>query len=711
MPNAMMKLAKFRIREFKSVSDSGWIECDDITTLIGTNEAGKTNILLSLWKLNPAKEGAIVPISDYPRKRFNEIRNMPDEDKPLFVEAHFLLSDELSTTLSELTLAPIEDVSVVSIARRFDGEYIVTFPEASDRRVIEKSVAVSVLTQAEADIEKLEEAGKTEEGIKTATLSAIQKASKIIADVEDVEADVVDRVKANLETVSTANALKTSTIVPRFSQVLEDVRSWQLELERVDPADVEGVAQLVLESMPSFVYYSQYGNLDSEIYLPQVIENLNRTDLTGVAAAKARTLRVLFDFVELDPQEIFSLGEDFQVVQPNGTRRKPTEEEIESAAAKKKEREVLLQSASATLTEKFRNWWKQGEYRFRFQADGHHFRIWVSDDRRPEEIELESRSTGLQWFLSFYLIFLVESQEAHAGTILLLDEAGLSLHALAQQDLTAFFESLAEKNQILNSTHSPFLVDSNHLDRVTAVFVDEDGTTTTSPDLRANKAEPARYKSVYAVHAALGLTVSDVILQGCIPVIVEGTSDQFFLNGVKNYLVREGLIKPPREVVFLPAYGVKGIPAIASIVAGKDEILPMVLVDSDEAGDALKNKLLDHLYQGHPDRLVSMKQIRDLEGCEVEDLMPPPLAADVITRELKGPDEDFDEVHDEGQPLVPQVKAYASKHGVELPDGWKVEVAKNVKRRLLDGREKDMPTSSTVEWWTTLFTKILANTE
>ncbi len=42
-------------------------------------------------------------------------------------------------------------------------------------------------------------------------------------------------------------------------------------------------------------------------------------------------------------------------------------------------------------------------------------RIWVSDDKRPEEIELEGRSTGLQWFLSFYLVFLVESADAHAG--------------------------------------------------------------------------------------------------------------------------------------------------------------------------------------------------------------------------------------------------------------------------------------------------------
>ena len=62
--------------------------------------------------------------------------------------------------------------------------------------------------------------------------------------------------------------------------------------------------------MPNFVYYSNYGNLDTEIYLPHVIDNLERNDITGVAAAKVRTLKVLFDFIGLNPKEILELGED-----------------------------------------------------------------------------------------------------------------------------------------------------------------------------------------------------------------------------------------------------------------------------------------------------------------------------------------------------------------------------------------------------------------
>ena len=44
-----MKLTKFKVTNFRSVDDSGWIEADAVTALIGVNESGKTNLLLPLW--------------------------------------------------------------------------------------------------------------------------------------------------------------------------------------------------------------------------------------------------------------------------------------------------------------------------------------------------------------------------------------------------------------------------------------------------------------------------------------------------------------------------------------------------------------------------------------------------------------------------------------------------------------------------------------
>ena len=456
--------------------------------------------------------------------------------------------------------------------------------------------------------------------------------------------------------------------------------------------------------MPSFVYYSNYGNLDSEIYLPHVIENLERDDLGGREEAKARTLKVLFDFVRLKPQEILELGQDLPGPVPGYAQKEPTDEEIEAVAAKKKEREILLQSASADLSEKFRNWWKQGEYRIRFNADGNHFRIWVSDDQRPEEIELEGRSTGMQWFLSFYLIFLVESADAHQGAILLLDEPGLSLHPLAQKDLSHFFENLTQTNQLLYTTHSPFLVDSNHLDRVRSVYVNEDGNTVASSNLRAGQANSPQTKAIYAVHAALGLATSDIMFQGYQPVIVEGISDQFYLSAIKNYLIREGLISPKLELVFVPAGGVKGVTATVSILTGKDEALPYTLLDSDRAGQEMANKLRGGLYQGATERILMVGDFSQVSAdAEVEDLMPVDFLADVVTKYLRGPEDEFDDVVGGGVPIVSQIEAYAEANQIQLEDGWKVELAKRSKLKLLKSKKALPGATDEIAAWRKLF--------
>jgi energy-coupling factor transporter ATP-binding protein EcfA2 len=694
-----MKLIGFRVTNFRSVEDSGWIETDDVTALIGTNESGKTNLLVPLWKLRPAKGGELNPIADYPRKRYNEIRAA--EEKPTFIEAHFRLSDELAAEVAGLATAKVDDVRIASVTRNLGGGYTVGFPKARPVRACDGTGVTQLLTTARTDMEAMSTATKTDEALKSQVLAAIDTASAQLGTTSaQVGKQTLDSIRGTLAAVDTSGSSKRSTIAPRLGQLTDDIDELAATVSRPHPSSVKAARQAVLNNLPSFVYYSNYGNLDSEIYLPHVIEDLKRDDLGSHAEAKARTLRVLFEFVKLDPQEILELGRDFP--QSDG---RPTEEQIREIAEKKKEREILLQSASVDLTGSFRDWWKQGDYRFRFQADGAHFRIWVSDDRRPEEVELEGRSTGLQWFLSFYLIFLVESRAAHKGCVLLLDEAGLSLHPVAQKDLIRFFDGLADTNQLLYTTHSPFLVDPDHLDRVRAVYVNDKGTTEASPDLRASEANPAQSKSIYAVFAALGLTVSESILQGCQPVVVEGTADQIYLSGIKNYLIGRGMIAPKRELVFIPAGGVRGITAVASILTGKDEELPFVLLDSDTQGVGLARQLKSNLYQAAQDRVLMTADMCGLEGAEIEDLLPGEFLANVVGRFLRGPDEDFQDVFVEGQPIVPQVEEYAKKHDLALELGWKVEIAKQAKARLLRLKEPLKGQEDMVQKWVALFSR------
>ena len=106
--------------------------------------------------------------------------------------------------------------------------------------------------------------------------------------------------------------------------------------------------------------------------------------------------------------------------------------------------------------------------------------------------------------------------------MLLLDEPGLSLHPLAQRDLSTFFQSLSDTNPIIYTAHSPFLVDPDWLGRARKVYIADDGTTKATPDLRYSNDSEAQVGAAYAVYSGVGLSVAESLLLGCQPVIVEG---------------------------------------------------------------------------------------------------------------------------------------------------------------------------------------------
>ncbi len=690
-----MNLKRFRVTNFRSVEDSGWIETDDVTALIGTNESGKTNIILPLWKLNPAKEGEIIPTADYPRKHYNEFRHL--DPKPVFIRATFDVGEELAQQLADKTGMPVEMIREAEVARRFDGNYEVDFPNAEPPRSVNRERVLAILESTEQELDGMTPL-KTEEELKRLLLSSLKNARESIHSSESVQTEDLNSILRALEGIKTESAPKTSTIVPRYQQALDSIGALHDEISHAHPRDVDDAVDLVLDNLPKFVYYSTYGNLDSEIYLPHVIANLARKDLGLKEQAKARTLKVLFEFVRLQPQEILELGRDFK-----DPSRAPTEQELAAITEKKKQRSILLQSASTLLTTEFRDWWKQGEYRFRFEADGDHFRIWVSDDKRPEEIELEGRSTGLQWFLSFYLVFLVEQADAHEGAILLLDEPGLSLHPLAQRDLSEFFDSLAGDNQLVYTCHSPFLVDADRLDRARKVFVGTDGTSKVTSDLRATDGDIGQRGAAYAVHAALGLSVAESLLLGCTPIVVEGPSDQHYLTAIKNMLIAAGRLKPGRELVFPPAGGTKGVKAVASILGGRDEELPVTLFDSDIQGKVMVNALCNGLYAGDPSRVLQVETFTGIATSEVEDLIPPAIIARQLDRWQRTSDVPFADELQEGKPIVPQIEAWAKKHNIALSvSGWKVELAKKVKQQILADGSTAIPTEI-LDQWTKLF--------
>lgn len=692
-----MKLLKYRVTNFRSVEDSGWIETDNVTSLIGVNESGKTNLLVPLWKLNPARDGEIQPTSDYPKSKFAAIDAAPDHY--CFVEAVFELANPTPLLLAR-TKRSAEDLKLVSVKRFYNGTYSVSFPNCPKETSQPKETVLEELTPAFADIKTALD-NESDQALSTSVSAVLSEVTNRLSDTSSLELTLSDAT----ELAKLCNDFPGR--FPKGSPLGKVVRTLKKKISELEdgfyntpPEKVPTVKDLILRSIPKFVYYSNYGNLDSEIYLPQVVENAERDDLGSKESAKARTLRVLFSFVALEPEEILDLGRDFE--DPSAPGRRPTPEEIEEIAERKRKRSILLQSAGTNLTREFKDWWKQGTYRFRFQADGNHFRIWVSDEERPEEIELESRSTGLQWFLSFYLVFLVESDKEHDNTILLLDEPGLSLHPLAQRDLSDFFESLSESNQIIYTTHSPFLVDADMLDRARKVFIGKDGTTKASADLRQGFGDPRKSGAAYAVYSALNMNVAESLLVGCQPIIVEGPSDQHYMSMMKAHLIGLKKIAPKQELVFPPAHGANNAKVVASILTGKDEALPIILLDGDDAGKRMQNDMKNGLYQSEKDKILSTDQYSSFEKSEVEDLVPPDLIVNALDRMLREADIPFEDSYLPTQPIVPQIEQWAEQQELELHQGWKVDIAKAIKTKVLTkGLSEDQASYSDI--WLKIF--------
>lgn len=703
------KLLRYKVLNFRSIEESDWIDTADNTCLVGTNEAGKTNLLIALWKLNPANDEPIIPLSDYPRHLYSKYK-ADGHEFDIFIKADFQLDDETREKIASECDCDEEQVKTVLIERSFNGEYNISLPYSKIEAYEEKRIDLLIgdfLETLHLSEHFIKESDELKIKVVTALTSLLPKNESGFLLRDDLT-EILNKVDLLMTDFG-----KKQNLPELFNKSFKDILLKIQNSFDGKPIEVsDATSELIITEIPKFVYYSDYGNLDSEIYLPRVIEDLNRDDLTEAARAKARTLDVLFKYVKLSAQEIYELGNDRKVIVKtlnySGYVASAVEEnlnpvQIAEWAEKKKERGVLLRSASSELTGSFKKWWQQGNYIFSFEADGSHFRINVSDELRPESIELEGRSRGLQWFFSFFLVFLVETKEGHSNAILLLDEPGLSLHPLAQYDLATFFRKLSEDNQLIYTSHSPFLVDMDNLANVKAVYVDKaSGRTKVSSNLRYDEVDAE--KSIYPVHAALGLSVSDTLLLGCIPVLVEGPSDQIYLTMIKRYLNSKGKLQNSRELVFIPTGGVKGMAPVTKLVMSRDGALPYVLLDSDNVGKEYKKQLYNGAYKDQQNKVLDVAMFLVDKAFEIEDLIPSNVFVENIDRAYRGKNY-FEDSYVSGEPIIDQVEKWACENGVVLGKGWKVDFAR-VLINNFDRVMKNVPADLEAKWLT-LFENLL----
>lgn len=117
-----MRLTRFRITNYRSILDSGWVDVESVTSFVGQSEAGKSNLFEALFRLNP-----FIPGESYNIDRDWPVDNLSNKDQcaPVCRVEFILGAEEIEHFILES-----KNMKVLNIPL-FDGEIEVykVFPE------------------------------------------------------------------------------------------------------------------------------------------------------------------------------------------------------------------------------------------------------------------------------------------------------------------------------------------------------------------------------------------------------------------------------------------------------------------------------------------------------------------------------------------------------------------------------------------------------
>lgn len=218
--------------------------------------------------------------------------------------------------------------------------------------------------------------------------------------------------------------------------------------------------------------------------------------------------------------------------------------------------------------------------------------VFTIRDRTGTEYSAGERSMGLRYFLSYFIQYLSHDKpDAGSREILLMDEPDAYLSSAGQQDLLRIFEDIAEPEnpdrtpcQVVYVTHSPFLIDKNHGERIRVLEKGEgDEGTRVVRNAAQNHYEPLR--------SAFGSFVAETTFISNCNLMLEGPADQVLLAGMSARLRRTAGDSRAHldlnSVTLVPAGGATNIPYLVYLARGRDVDKPavIVLLDSDPEGD------------------------------------------------------------------------------------------------------------------------------
>lgn len=543
-----MKLKDVTIHKYKSFESVQKFELEnDITVLVGMNESGKTSALESIAKTHYFQDDEDFKFNsthDYPRK--DKKRMEKANENPEAITCIYEIDDNLLQAIEKEMGKGILKSTSFSVTTKYDNS---------------KSISLSV------DTKKFIEFKTKELNIASNALTDKLLKVKNKTDLETLEKEYTEENKAN----------GIKSLLPYF----ENKNNWSN-----DPIGEYVYRFLLKPKMPKFLYYDEYYSLPSRIS----IEKLNSKSENQ---NEYKTAKALFELADINTDEILK------------------DENFEDFIAE-------LEATEAIISEELFKYWRTNKnLSITFQID----KIEKSEQRNTNygqvtdvkivehvldirvkhkgvSLPLKNRSKGFNWFFSFLVWFKKIQEDQDSNYILLLDEPGLNLHASAQSDLLRFLEDLSQNYQIIYTTHSPFMISSDKLQRVRTVLETDKGSVISDS---VQEKDP---NTLFPLQAALGYNIAQNLFISQNNLLVEGVSDLIYLQTMSvivEEVGREGL-KP--EITIVPTGGLEKVATFISLLRG-NELKHVCLLDSfnDPKGKAKLDNLIAQ-------KIINQKNVR-----------------------------------------------------------------------------------------------------
>ena len=142
---------------------------------------------------------------------------------------------------------------------------------------------------------------------------------------------------------------------------------------------------------------------------------------------------------------------------------KDIQQDIENAAKKDKGLHSFLDNISNKATKEFREIWPDlKNIKFVIRKDGEEFDIRIQE---KEFYSNEDRSDGFKRFIAILLMLSIESRTQKYNRLILFDEPDAFLYPTSAKFLKEELLKISEKDIVIYSTHSPFMIDNECIER------------------------------------------------------------------------------------------------------------------------------------------------------------------------------------------------------------------------------------------------------